>query len=110
MSVTDASDADPDRTAKILFAYFHPWALDPEVADDLSPLPTALPGEGQTWMEALQAWLEAGALHREAQRHLASFLNVTATQPGEATTAEAAEEDADLEELTLEDAWPDQPP
>ena len=100
--------AEAERSAQILFAYFHPWCLAAEHADDLAPLLGDLRGDAPSWSAALEAWFARGALHEEARRHLASFLNVIAARPPDEEEQEGDSEAANRAvrvELPLPPQW-----
>ena len=62
-------------------AYFHPWTLRQQDADDFVPWAGSLRRQEESWHEALKGWLEGNMLTLESARLLNNFLSVHRVRP-----------------------------
>ena len=75
------SKGQHDRSAAIVMAYFHPWTLRQQDADDFVPWAGSLRRQEESWQEALKGWLEGNVLTLEATRLVNNFLCVHRVRP-----------------------------
>ena len=57
-------------------AYFHPWTLRSQDAEDHVPFAGHLRKSEETWQTALRTWLDGNVLCEEARRFVGNFLSV----------------------------------
>ena len=73
---------EAEHVAKYVMAYFEPWALRADDADDAVSYAGLLRETKRTWAESLSAWLEEGVLCEESQRYVVSnFMAVHRLRP-----------------------------
>ena len=80
--------------------YFHPWTLNPDLADEHVPYLGDL-CEGGQWHAAMLRWFDGRVLRAETKMYLDSFMAVTRTRPDEDANDEASEDQLSDDELVV---------
>ena len=70
-----------EDNAQIMMAYFHPWTLRANDADEHAPFAGGLKGEEASWSEGLRTWLDGHVISEEAQKYISNFMNVYRVRP-----------------------------
>ena len=70
-----------ERNGRIILAYFHPFTVREDAADQSVPYLGCMKPSSGSWHEALLSWFSAGLLTHESQRYVQNFLNVTQCRP-----------------------------
>ena len=71
------------RSGAIVLAYFHPWTLRLEDAEEHVPHAGRLRRPKETWEEALATWLSGNILCGEAARYVGNSLSVCRVRPAD---------------------------
>ena len=72
---------EQQRAAAIVMAYFHPWTLRHEDADEHVKYAGHLRADDETWQDALEVWLDGNVICQEAARYVGNFLSVHRMRP-----------------------------
>ena len=92
---------NPERSARILLTYFHPWTLQSQNAVAHVPHVQEL-GQRNAWASTCNEWLEGGILTEEMRRVITHFNSVTSLRPKSAEgVAGDSEDDVSDRELDL---------
>ena len=75
------ASGEHERSAAIVLAYFHPWTLRQQDADEHVPWAGSLRRRDESWQEALKGWLEGNVLCLEAQQLVGNFMCVHRVRP-----------------------------
>ena len=91
-----------DRSAMLTMAYFRPWTLRKEEAEEsVVPFAGCLRGEDLSWQDALAVWLDGEVISEESMRYINNFLSVYRVRPCDPTEDILSDEDFSEEELEL---------
>ena len=84
-------------------AYFHPWTLRHQDADEYVPWAGSLRRQDESWEEALQAWLQGNVICLESAQLVSNFLCVHRARPQDKddSSCENSDDIASDEELAL---------
>ena len=88
-----------DRNAAIIMTYFHPWSLNPHLAQHHIPFLGDLCTSGLTWHDALLGWFDGQVLCRETKRYVDNFLAVTRARAEEEKEGHSDDDFSDEELL-----------
>ena len=91
-----------NRNAAIILTYFHPFTLNPDMADEHVPFLGNLCQSGKTWHESLLHWFDGHVLCAETKRYLDNFLAVTRARPEDEEEAHSDDELSDEEILAAQ--------
>ena len=72
---------EQQRAAAIAMAYFHPWTLRQNDADQHVKYAGQLRGSNEPWQDALQCWLDGNIVCEEAAKYVSNFLSVHRMRP-----------------------------
>jgi len=72
-----------ERNAALTLTYFHPFTLNPDIADEHVPFLGNLCVAGMTWHASLLQWFDGRVLCQETKQYLDNFFAVTRARPEE---------------------------
>ena len=95
-------DDSADRSAMLTMAYFHPWTLRKNDAENsYVPFAGDLRAEDISWQDALATWLNGEVISEESMRYIHNVLSVYRVRPRDPTEDVLSDEDFSDEELEL---------
>lgn len=79
--VPKSASGEAERNAMIALAYFRPWTLRQDDAEDHVPFTGSMREPNSTWTDSFEAWINGNILCEESKRYLNNFWQVYRFRP-----------------------------